>query len=52
MRGLQKTEYATGLDTGCCYGNYLTCCILTPGQQPTIYQVKAHHEYAPKTLVS
>lgn len=26
-RGIQKTEYAIGLDTGCVYGKYLTCVI-------------------------
>lgn len=28
MRGLQLHAAATGLDTGCCYGNQLTACIL------------------------
>ena len=30
VRGLQRHAAATGLDTGCCYGQHLTACILPP----------------------
>ena len=29
MRGLQLEKHATGLDTGCCYGNQLSAVVLT-----------------------
>ena len=41
-RGLQHTESATGLDTGCCYGRKLTCCVLP---DRTFLQVKAKEVY-------
>eukprot|EP01032_Pedospumella_encystans_P027177 gene27177-30722_t len=41
-RGLQQYEYATGLDTGCCYGRQLTG-IFVPSKE--IVQVDAHRVY-------
>jgi diadenosine tetraphosphatase ApaH/serine/threonine PP2A family protein phosphatase len=41
-RGLQLGNHATGLDTGCAYGRYLTAIILPERQ---IVQVQAHEVY-------
>lgn len=43
-RGLQLCKYATGLDTGCCYGRQLSAVIL-PGNH--LVQVSALRQHAP-----
>jgi hypothetical protein len=42
-RFLQEEKYATGLDTGCCFGNYLTAVIYPGGK---IVQIKAKKQYS------
>jgi len=43
VRGLQLTEFAVGLDTGCCYGKALTALILP---ERRIVAVPAHEMYS------
>jgi hypothetical protein len=45
-RKLQQYPLATGLDTGCLYGNCLTATILELGKPPRLVQVDAAHAYA------
>jgi len=45
-RKIQKEKYATGLDSGCVYGNHLSAVILEPGGSSRIVQVQALKRYA------
>jgi len=42
QRGLQISEFATGLDTACCYGKQLTCCILNTNEIVSISALKSY----------
>lgn len=48
-RGIQEYPLATGLDTGCVYGGWLTGILVEDGcwERRTFVQVKARQEYAP-----
>ncbi|XP_054719803.1 bis(5'-nucleosyl)-tetraphosphatase, symmetrical-like [Uloborus diversus] len=45
-RMLQKYPFATGLDTGCVYGNWLTGVFINGPRKGTFYNVKAKQVYS------
>lgn len=42
MRGIQLTNHAIGLDTGCVYGKYLTCLIFPENKIVSIPAIKSY----------
>lgn len=45
MRGLQSTEFATGLDTGCVYGKKLSAVLIDENLKRHFLTVKAKRQY-------
>ena len=44
-RGLQASEFACGLDTGCCYGRQLSAMVLRLPESRRLVQVDALRVY-------
>lgn len=43
-RQLQRTQFATGIDSGCCYGNFLTALVMDPDEAADTKIVQQHAE--------